>query len=72
MIRNFFVLNILFYFLGAYHFQTFNILEFDEVSSIIKQEPYWETPVKFIVNMEMILLFFSYLLYSQFNMKKKS
>ena len=60
------VLNLMFYMLGAYHFGTFNIFEFEEVKSIIMNYSYADTSFCFLLTCEIIILIFSYLISKHF------
>lgn len=58
--------NVLFYLLGVYHFNTFNVLEFWEVESIIYGHPNWASSLKFLIGCELILIGLSYVLKKSF------
>jgi len=65
-IRVLLVLHLMFYMLGAYHFGTFNIFEFEEVKSIIMNYSYADTSFCFLLTCEVIILIFSYLISKHF------
>jgi hypothetical protein len=65
-IRVVLVLNLMFYILGAYHFSTFNIFDFEEVESIIMNYSDADTSLYFLLTCELIILIFSYLISKHF------
>lgn len=62
IVKTFLFLNLIFYTLGVYHFNTINIFKFDEIESILNQYSDSDNAVKFLISCELVLLFISFLL----------
>jgi hypothetical protein len=62
IVKTFLFLNLIFYTLGVYHFNTINIFKFDEIESILNQYSDSGNAVKFLISCELVLLFISFLL----------
>jgi hypothetical protein len=62
IIKTFLFLNLLFYVLGVYHFNTINIFKFDEIDSIVNHYSDSGNSIKFLLGCEFLLLFLSFLL----------
>jgi hypothetical protein len=56
-LKTFLFLNLIFYFLGVYHFDTLNVFKFEEVDSIINQHSDSNNSIKFLLSCELVLLF---------------
>jgi hypothetical protein len=60
MKTNLVIYNLLFYFLGIIHFDTFNIFEFWEVKSIINGYPDADTAFLFLLACQFVIILLSY------------
>jgi hypothetical protein len=62
IIKTFLFLNLIFFVLGVYHFNTINIFKFDEIDSIINQYNDSNNSIKFLLSCELVIFLVSFLL----------
>ena len=62
IIKTFLFLNLIFFVLGVYHFNTINIFKFDEIDSIINQYSDSDNSIKFLLSCELVIFVVSFLL----------
>jgi hypothetical protein len=62
IVKTFLFLNLIFFVLGVYHFNTINIFKFDEIDSILNQHTDSNNSIKFLLSCEFVLIFISFLL----------
>ena len=62
IVKTFLFLNLIFFVLGMYHFNTINIFKFDEIDSILNQHTDSNNSINFLLGCELVLFFISFLL----------
>jgi hypothetical protein len=62
IVKTFLFLNLIFFALGMYHFNTINIFKFDEIDSILNQHTDSNNSINFLLSCELVIFLVSFLL----------